>query len=188
MTRQAQVRSVVQTLKEDVVWGLHHLVMNTVAGSFATPRAARAAIYRLMGVRTQTLSIFDGCTIVGSETLTIGPLTFINRECYFETVAPITIGAKTAIAMQVAFITSTHPFTELGHFNPVPTGLPITVGDRCWLGARAIILPGVTIGDDVVVAAGAIVTKDCASGGLYAGVPARRIRDLGAAGVSSLVP
>lgn len=55
---------------------------------------------------------------------------------------------------------------------------PITVGDGCWIGARAVILPGVTIGDGCVIAAGAVVSKDCAPNGMYAGVPARRIREL----------
>jgi maltose O-acetyltransferase len=52
----------------------------------------------------------------------------------------------------------------------------VRIGDRCWIGARATILPGVSIGDGTVVAAGAVVTKDCEPDALYAGVPARRLR------------
>jgi maltose O-acetyltransferase len=52
----------------------------------------------------------------------------------------------------------------------------VTIGDRVWLGVGAIVLPGVTIADDVVVGAGAVVTRDCPVPGLYAGVPAVRVR------------
>jgi maltose O-acetyltransferase len=80
--------------------------------------------------------------------------------------------------MEVLFCTSTHimgPATErAGRVHPQP----ITVGDGCWIGARSVILPGVTIGDGCVIAAGAVVNKDCAANGMYAGVPARRVKDL----------
>lgn len=55
---------------------------------------------------------------------------------------------------------------------------PITVGKGCWIGANAIILPGVTIGDGCIIGAGAVVNKDCAPNGLYVGVPTKRVRDL----------
>lgn len=179
MTLQQQARAALRLLVEDVSWSLQHFVVNSVAGSFATPRPARMLLYRLMGLNVATAAIFDRCIMVGSGPVSIGKGTFINRECYFEAVGPITIGTDTAVGMQVAFVTSTHPFDEAGRFSADPEGLPVVIGDRCWIGARAMILPGVTIGDDVVVAAGAVVTKDCAASGLYAGVPARRIRELG---------
>ncbi len=178
MTVRSMARTVVRSLRQDVSWGVHQLVINGIAGSYLTPRLARIALYRLMGVRVDTTAIFDGCTLVGGAQITIGRDTFLNRACYLEAVGPISIGAATAVGMEVAFITSHHPIDKDGRFSVEATGLPITVGDRCWIGARATILPGVTIADDVVVAAGAVVAKDCATGGLYAGVPARRIRDL----------
>ena len=55
---------------------------------------------------------------------------------------------------------------------------PLVVSSGCWIGARAVLLPGLTIGEGCVVGAGAVVTKDCLPIGLYAGIPARRIRDL----------
>jgi acetyltransferase-like isoleucine patch superfamily enzyme len=54
--------------------------------------------------------------------------------------------------------------------------LDVEIGTGCWIGARATILGGVRIGDDVVVAAGAVVTRNCEGGGTYAGVPAVRIK------------
>ncbi|WP_247602466.1 DapH/DapD/GlmU-related protein [Gordonia rubripertincta] len=55
---------------------------------------------------------------------------------------------------------------------------PIVVGDYCWIGAGAIILPGVVVGEGCIISAGAVVIRDCEPNGLYAGVPAIRKRDL----------
>jgi acetyltransferase-like isoleucine patch superfamily enzyme len=55
---------------------------------------------------------------------------------------------------------------------------PIRVGAGTWIGTRAVVLPGVTIGPGCVIAAGAVVTKDCEANGLYMGLPAVRVRDL----------
>ena len=57
---------------------------------------------------------------------------------------------------------------------PVPGN--VHIGDRCWLGARAMIMPGVTIGDGTIIGAGSVVTKDCEPDALYVGVPAHRVR------------
>ncbi len=54
----------------------------------------------------------------------------------------------------------------------------IVIGSGTWIGARATIIPGVYVGNGCVIAAGAIVSKDCEPNGLYAGVPARRIKNL----------
>jgi len=97
---------------------------------------------------------------------------------FFDGSAPIHIGKNCGIGMEVLFCTSTHlpgpPTERAGPVHPQP----ITVGDGCWIGARAVILPGVTIGEGCVIAAGAVVHRDCAPNSLYAGVPARRIKEL----------
>ena len=171
-------RRFVRFLAEDLSWGLRDLLVNGVGGFILTPRAVRYLLYRAAGLDIRTPGIYPDCTFLGYGRVHIGKGSFINRECYFEAVDDISIGRDVAVAMQVLFVTSTHPFGTDGRFDPVARGRPIRVGDRCWLGARVTVLPGVTIGDDVVVAAGAVVTKDCAPRGLYAGVPAVRIRDL----------
>jgi acetyltransferase-like isoleucine patch superfamily enzyme len=80
--------------------------------------------------------------------------------------------------MRVMLVTSSHAVgpceRRAGPLKPAP----ITVGDGCWIGAGAVLLPGVTVHDGCVIASGAVVTGDCAADGLYAGVPARRVRDL----------
>jgi maltose O-acetyltransferase len=75
-------------------------------------------------------------------------------------------------------LTSTHdPGDHDNRRGPYRTA-PVSIGAGSWIGARATIMPGVTIGDGVTVAAGAVVTRDCEPDGLYAGVPAQRVKKL----------
>nr|WP_243895920.1 acyltransferase [Paenibacillus sp. F411] len=76
------------------------------------------------------------------------------------------------------FCTDTHEIGTSDERGGERKLLPIKVDDGCWIGARVTILPGVTVGQGCIIAAGAVVTKDCEPNGLYAGVPARRIKDL----------
>jgi maltose O-acetyltransferase len=76
------------------------------------------------------------------------------------------------------FCTSTHEIGSRERRGGKSISIPIKVGNGCWIGARSMILPGVTIGDGCIIAAGSVVTKDCEPNGLYAGTPAKRIKDL----------
>ena len=166
-----------RSLRDDVRSAARWLVLNTFAGSVVVPRAMRAVIYRCAGIRLRTANVRDHCVIGGRARLEIGPRTFVNRFCSFDLLAPITVGADCQIGPEVMFCTSTHA-VEGVTFSRQPHGLPVVVGDRCWLGARATLLPGARVGDGCIVAAGAVVTGQCEPGGLYVGVPARRVRDL----------
>jgi maltose O-acetyltransferase len=167
----------IRSLREDVAAAVFRWPVNSVAGSPLVPRAVRFLIYRAAGLDIRTANIYPGCIFVARQ-VTIGPDTFVNRGCLLEGAARLTIGRDCQIAMGAMFLTSTHPWTPDGSFAHLPQNRPTTVGDRCWIGARAIILPGVTVGDGCVVGAGAVVTRDCEPGYLYAGNPARQIRCL----------
>jgi maltose O-acetyltransferase len=171
---------VLRVSAEDLRWGLRHLWVNTLGGSILVPRLLRYLIYRAAGLDIRTWNIADGCRMRGSAALTIGSGTYVNRECYLEASGPVTIGRDCLLSMQVMIVTSTHALDRDGHVSHTPSHEAVTVGDHCWLGARSTVLPGVAIGDGVVVAAGAVVTEDCEPWGLYAGVPAARVRDLAA--------
>lgn len=151
--------------------------INWLAASPLLVNPVRALLMRLYGIRTSTNGIRSGCFFAGRD-IVIGAGTFVNYRCFFDGSAPIHIGKDCGIGMEVLFCTSTHivgPATKrAGRVNP----RPITVGDGCWIGARSVILPGVTIGDGCAIAAGTVITSDCAPNGMYAGVPARRIREL----------
>ena len=75
-------------------------------------------------------------------------------------VAPITIGASCQIATCVQLLTATHPVDPGPRRAGWESGAPIVLGDNVWLGGGVIVCPGVTIGDDTVVGAGAVVTRD----------------------------
>jgi acetyltransferase-like isoleucine patch superfamily enzyme len=113
-----------------------------------------------------------------SSDIHIGPRTLLNHGVHIENVAPVEIGADCAFGMYVTLLTSTHAIGPHSARAGAWSVAPIRVRDGCWLGARVTVLPGVTIGAGCVVAAGAVITESCSEDGLYAGVPARRLKDL----------
>ncbi|MFN8076575.1 MAG: DapH/DapD/GlmU-related protein [Kineosporiaceae bacterium] len=168
----APLRALATSLGQDVRWGWLSWPVNAVAASPLCPRVLRWALLRAGGIRTSTPNIAPRCSFTGGAGTTIGAGTFVNVGCYFEATAPIVIGADCQFGPEVMFVTSHHPSDEQGRVSRVPQPRGIVVGDRCWFGARVTVLPGVRIGDDVVVAAGAVVTRDLAGPGRYGGVPA----------------
>jgi maltose O-acetyltransferase len=109
----------------------------------------------------------------------IGEGTFVNVDAVVLDVAPVTIGAACQIATRVQLLTATHPIDPEPRRIGWESGAPITLADNVWLGGGVIVCPGVTIGQDTVVGAGAVVTKDLPAGVVAAGVPARILREIG---------
>lgn len=108
--------------------------------------------------------------------ITIGDNAFINSGTSIGSLASITIGNNVAIGNYVLIMDSDF-HNPLDHTLPGAKA-PIVIDDGVWIGARATILKGVTIGKHAVVAAGAVVTKDVPAGALVGGVPAKIIRYL----------
>jgi maltose O-acetyltransferase len=109
----------------------------------------------------------------------IGDRTFVNVDAVMLDVAPITIGAACQIATRVQLLTATHPIDPEPRRVGWEYGEPITIADNVWLAGGVIVCPGVTIGQDTVVGAGAVVTQDLPAGVVAAGVPARVRRQIG---------
>jgi acetyltransferase-like isoleucine patch superfamily enzyme len=109
--------------------------------------------------------------------ITIGRAVFIGYGCMFTGRGAIDISDQVMIASKVNLVTAGHP-VEPDKRRAYITAEPITIGTNVWIGAAATILPGVTIGADAVVAAGAVVTRDVPPASLVAGVPATVIRHL----------
>jgi maltose O-acetyltransferase len=168
------VATLAESLRGDLRIARRHLLVNALAGAFWMPRAARVLLYRLAGIRALRANVYSGCRFTGTD-VAIGAGTFVNHECYFDVGrTSLRIGRDCNLGPQVGIFSMTHRVRPEGGYDRRAEHRPVTVGDRVWIGARATILPGVTIGDDVVVAAGAVVASDCREPGVYRGVPARR--------------
>ena len=111
--------------------------------------------------------------------MSIGAGTFFNYDCLMLDVAPVTIGAACQVASRVQFLTATHPIDPGPRRIGWESAMPIVVGDNVWLSGGVIVCPGVTIGEDTVVGAGAVVTRDLPAGVVAMGVPARVLREIG---------
>jgi maltose O-acetyltransferase len=152
------------------------LLRGQPATSSLLPTAVRRTLLRLGGVRLGAVIWgLERCTFE-SEHVTIGPGSAVNAGCWFEGHGPITVGRDVLVGPEVMIVTSNHDIDPDGQVARQATYAEVRIGDRCWIGARVMIMPGVTIGEGTVIGAGALVTKDCDPGALYVGVPARRVR------------
>ncbi len=108
----------------------------------------------------------------------VGARTFVNYDCVLLDCNTITIGAEVQIAPGVHIYTATHPLDAATRRSGLESALPVTIGDGAWIGGRSVICPGVTIGENTVVGAGSVVTRDLPAGVLAVGSPCRIVRDL----------
>lgn len=152
--------------------------INTIASSKLTIPLIRKKIYNVFGISTNTKKISHDLYFRSSN-VEIGEGSWINSSCFFDnTHSAVKIGKNCGIAMGVMFCTNTHLIGKESLRAGKSTHSSIEVGDGSWIGTRATILPGVKIGRGCIIAAGAVVNKDCEPNGLYAGVPAKRVKDL----------
>jgi maltose O-acetyltransferase len=114
-----------------------------------------------------------------SKRIVIGTGVFINIGFYHDGYDTLRIGNNVRIGPFVRIVTATHdigPPEQRGMIEVV--GKPVTIEDGCWIGTGVVILPGVTISRGCVLAANAVLAKSTEPDGLYAGNPARRMREL----------
>jgi len=104
----------------------------------------------------------------------IGKNVFINHDCTFLDIGGITIEDDVLIGPKVSLITESHPLNPSGRKALIVK--PVLIKRNAWIGAGATILPGVTVGENSVVAAGAVVSKDVPANTVVAGVPAKVIK------------
>jgi maltose O-acetyltransferase len=110
----------------------------------------------------------------------IGAEVFLNFNCVVLDVVAVTIGERTQIGPGVQILAADHPRDSEQRRAGLEFGRPIDIGSNVWIGGGALILPGVTIGDDAVIGAGSVVTRDVAPGSTVVGNPARQISGLSA--------
>ena len=135
---------------------------------------------RVFGVTIgKATNIHRNCRFYRANGVSVGAHSVINRDVLLDGRMGLTIGSNVSISEGSQILTLEHdPNSSSFEWR----GAPVVIGDRAFLGARSIILPGITIGEGAVVAAGAVVTKDVRPFAIVGGVPARligeRSRDL----------
>ena len=147
---------------------------NTI--SFADPNARRAVLDELLG------ELGDGAEVMApfqcdyGYQVRIGARTFLNYGVTVLDAAEVRIGTDVQIGPGVQLITALHPLDPVQRRAGLETAVPVTIGDGAWLAAGVIVLPGVSIGQDTVVGAGSVVTRDLPARQLCFGNPCRAIR------------
>lgn len=106
----------------------------------------------------------------------VGANFFANYNLTVLDVAPVTVGDGCMIAPNVGIYTASHPVDPAARAAGWEYGKPVSIGDNVWIGAGAIILPGVRIGDNAVIGAGSVVTRDIPANVVAAGNPCRVLR------------
>ena len=106
----------------------------------------------------------------------LGDRVFLNFNCVLLDIMPITIGEGTQIGPAVQIYAADHPRDPEARRKNLENGKPVTIGKNVWIGGGAILLPGVTVGDDAVIGAGSVVTRDVPAGTIVAGNPARVLK------------
>ena len=127
-------------------------------------------LYRAVGENVVVRPPFAcdyGCNI------RLGSGVFVNFGCIFLDVVGITVGEGCQIGPAVQVLTADHPRDPALRRQGFESGKPVRIGRNVWIGGGAIILPGVTVGDDAIIGAGSVVTRDVPTGATVAGNPAR---------------
>ncbi|OGM13434.1 hypothetical protein A3D84_00650 [Candidatus Woesebacteria bacterium RIFCSPHIGHO2_02_FULL_42_20] len=137
--------------------------------------SVRKAIFSLFGVKIGKGSIIHmGCKFFEPSGVEIGQDTVVGEGAFLDGRAKLVVGNHVAVASQVLIYNSEH---DISSDTFEATNAPVAIGDYVFVGPRAIILPGVSVGAGAVIAAGAVVTKDVPSFAIVGGVPAKIISE-----------
>lgn len=133
----------------------------------------RNFIWRAFGLKLgKGSTLHTGVRVFDPRNIVIGDGTIVGYACFIDGRDKVSIGNHTDIASEVMIYSQEHDLTSSDF---AAEGAPVKIGNYVFIGPRAIILPGVTIGDGAVIAAGAVVTKDVESFTIVGGVPAKVI-------------
>lgn len=156
---------------------IREVIRNTVAASHVVPAGARVKLLRQLGMDLGSgTAVASRVTFKGTAVST-GEGCFINHDVYVDR-GQLTLGNRVFVGPRVLFATRNHEVGESDKRAGANVDQPIEVGDGAWIGANATILGGVTVAPGCIIAAGAVVTKDTEPDGVYAGIPAARVKDL----------
>lgn len=161
------------TLKQ-YIW---NLFINGLLMSYIVPPAFRRLILKALGC--QLGGVIHGHSILLSTKLKMGVHSYINRECLIDNAEEIIcIGNNVSIACRVAIHTTNHDYSNSQKRGGSMRPKTVTIKDGCWIGSNVIVLPGTTINEGCVIAAGSVVKGNLESNCLYAGNPATLVKRL----------
>lgn len=148
--------------------------LNTV---YHTPDEIRVLLSDLFGYQVpRSFRVFPPFYTDFGKNIRIGEDVFINACCHFQDHGGVVLGDECQIGHNVVFATLNHDLSPATRKNTYPA--PIVLGKNVWVGSNATILQGVTIGDNAVIGAGAVVTRDVETNTVVGGIPARFIRNI----------
>lgn len=143
----------------------------------ANPGETRKILSEITGTAIdETVAIFPPVYINYGKHLSIGKNVFVNFNCTFLTLGGIVIEDNVLIGPAVKILSEGHPLSPAERQSLIPG--KIHIKQNAWIGAGATILPGISIGENAVVAAGAVVTKDVPANTVVAGIPAKIIKSI----------
>ena len=140
--------------------------------------AVEAAIRELFGSAGKDPSILPGFACDNGKNIHEGEEFLVNYNVTILDIAPVSIGDYVMIGPNTLITTVNHPISPKKRRRHLGQAKPVVIGNDVWIGGGCTILPGVTIGNNVVVAAGSVVTKDVPDNCIVGGVPAKIIREI----------
>lgn len=140
--------------------------------------ARKKAIHGILGKAGEMITVVSPFFCDYGYNIEVGENFFANTNCAMLDGGKITIGDNCFIGPNCGFYTPSHPEDSQLRSEGWEYTRPITVGNDVWFGGNVCVLPGVTIGDNVIIGAGSVVTKDIPSNSVAVGNPCRVIRKL----------
>ena len=142
----------------------------------SNPEEITKILSQILGKKVQDVAIFTPLYINYGKHINIGKNVFINFDCTFLALGGITIEDDVLIGPKVSLITENHPLNPEDRKGLIAK--PILIKKNAWIGANVTILPGVTVGENAVIAAGAVVSKDVPDNTVVGGIPAKFIKTI----------
>ncbi len=143
-----------------------------------SPEERRNIAKQLLGKTGKNVNIGYDFYCDYGENIEVGENFYCNWGVCILDVCKVKIGDNCLIGPQVGIYSACHPIDRATRISGLEYGKPITIGNDCWIGGHAVINPGVTLGDNVIVGSGAVVTKSFPSNVIIAGNPAKVIKTL----------
>lgn len=135
-------------------------------------------LQKLLGTKPDKITVEPNFRCDYGYNIHLGDNFYANFDLIILDVCEVRIGKNCMIGPRVCICAATHPTDPIERNSGQEYGAPITIGDNVWIGAHAVINPGVELGDNVVVASGAVVTKSYGNNAVLAGVPAKIMKGI----------